>query len=285
MAEPNNTETGKDAAPDSGSALPRVEAPSIAPADSADAAKESADKAEPDAKRPAPTLPTIFIEAQANRAASPLARTTLAIAATALFAAGIGVTLGVLASTYFNPPPPKTDHASLEEQQALQRTVAHLAKEVSALKTSDASQRTSIAQLGKIADRVDRIERASDITGSISKPSAPAPAPAPLAAGPAPQIAAAPPPAVLPVPRPQVLAGWTVREPRPGLVLAENRGNLYRVTVGALLPGLGQVEAIRRDGGQVTVVTPKGLIATPTPVRATYNRLPPGYFPPPFRPY
>jgi hypothetical protein len=74
--------------------------------------------------------------------------------------------------------------------------------------------------------------------------------------------------------RPAIVEGWSIRSVRDGIALIENRGEIYEVVPGAPLPGLGRVEAVRRQDGRWVVVTPKGLIVAgrlPAP-RAYYER-------------
>jgi len=47
-----------------------------------------------------------------------------------------------------------------------------------------------------------------------------------------------------------VVTGWTIRDARDGYVYVENHGDIYQVAPGAPLPGLGQVQAIRRQNGR-----------------------------------
>jgi len=52
----------------------------------------------------------------------------------------------------------------------------------------------------------------------------------------------------------------TVNARRNGQAVVETRGELFQVVPGVPLPGLGRVEAIRRDGNSWVVVTQKGMI-------------------------
>jgi hypothetical protein len=52
-----------------------------------------------------------------------------------------------------------------------------------------------------------------------------------------------------------------LREAHGGRALVENRsGELFEVTNGGLLPGLGHVESVKRQDGQWIVVTAHGVI-------------------------
>ena len=98
----------------------------------------------------------------------------------------------------------------------------------------------------KITDRFERnAPSAGDITASITPPARPAPVPPN-------ELTKSPP----------IVPGWFVRNGGNGVVLVEGGGETYEVVPGAPLPGLGRVEAIRREGGRWIVVTPKGIITS-----------------------
>jgi hypothetical protein len=144
-------------------------------------------------------------------------------------------------------------------------------------------------QVGKISARVDAAKRETAlrearedkhdtiVTGSIAAPAATASRT--VAAATAATITAP-----LPQPRPpvaraaQVVKGWSAYVAPDGAILVEQQGgDLFQVSTGAPLPGLGRVEAIRRDGAHVEVVTAKGVIVSPPrrTVRRSYDRFPP----------
>jgi hypothetical protein len=54
--------------------------------------------------------------------------------------------------------------------------------------------------------------------------------------------------------------GWVLRDVGRGSALIEGRQGLYEVYAGDPVPGLGRVDAIRRQDGRWVVVTSKGLI-------------------------
>jgi hypothetical protein len=199
-----------------------------------------------------------------------------ALAATVLLAACLGAAIGGIA-TRSSAPPPKPDTAALDESIAAQKSVARLSKELAALKASiDSSSKDTRSQIAKISDKLaERLDRA-ETTGSIARQAAAA---APAAERP--QVAP------MPVPRPvmsqpAIVQGWSVREGRNGRVLVETRGEFYEVVQGVPLPGLGQVEAVRREGDRWIVVTPKGIITSDEKTVAVRQR---PYYPPYYRPY
>lgn len=204
-------------------------------------------------------------------------------------------------------------------------TVARIDNDVAALKASlDQTNQTSLVELNKSAERLDRLEKIlGDLsTKSSAKPSelqrlseavdrlraaqasATAQAPARDSAASAPQAvgainAAAPPAGVAsradaartteaarteavrteasraeparaetarPEPnrteatKPKVVEGWVLRDVGRGGALIEGRGGLYEVYAGDPVPGLGKVDAIRKQDGRWVVVTTKGLV-------------------------
>jgi hypothetical protein len=203
-------------------------------------------------------------------------RRRAALAATIMLAAGFGAAVGAVAMRQPKQPPAKPDIALLEENHALQRSVAKLNKDLTTLRANvETAARESKTQIAKAtASLSDRLDKAMDVTGSIGKPATTAAAASPPVADPAP----------LPQPRPSIVQGWTVREARNGRIWVENRGELYAVAPGVPLPGLGHVEAIRREGDSMVVVTTKGLI-TETQTTASVRPRPQRYYTPYWAPY
>jgi hypothetical protein len=78
------------------------------------------------------------------------------------------------------------------------------------------------------------------------------------AAGVPAQSAAAPPV----VGRLPVVDGWVLRDVGRGGALIEGRQGLYEVYAGDPVPGLGKVDAIRKQDGRWVVVTSKGLVVS-----------------------
>ena len=54
--------------------------------------------------------------------------------------------------------------------------------------------------------------------------------------------------------------GWVLRDVANGSALIEGRRGMYEVYAGDPVPGLGRVDAIRKQDGHWVVVTSKGLI-------------------------
>jgi hypothetical protein len=192
------------------------------------------------------------------------------LAAAVAFAAVLGGIAGAVTSNVMQNPaaPPEVANTT----QAIKASVAHLSSEIASLKTGIASaQRTASTQFGKLAERLDRTEKAqaeptaklakiqeslerldrkqlaaaaSDITGSVTPKDES---------------------------KPQVVEGWRLRDYYDGRAVVENRnGTLYKIGPGANVPGLGKIESIKREHGKVTVVTANGIIASSPEQRRPY---------------
>ena len=245
---------------------------------------------------PTADAPSWFARMQASAA-------TMIPSRRAAFAAGIGLiaSAGLLAGTVglmgiehlTAAPTTKTPAAPMmsEETRALKQTIARLETQITALKTSvDASTRRANAQrnqinerhehttrsqtemqarLTKMGETVDRLEKrvsavaASETTGSV-----------------APRYAAAaaaiqPPPAeAKPVAQRPIIRGWVIRSVFGGrAIVASRRGN-FEAAPGLFVPGLGQVEAVTRQGDRWVVIAEKGIIRSmlrPPRPRAAYG--------------
>ncbi len=260
--------------------LPSVESPSISPADlvsepAAVAAPIIASIVEP-ASVPAaeaPVAPVVEAAVTVTSAAwpsvtlfslKPRQKRQALLAASVAIAGAVGAVTGAVLSSGFALSTPQTTIAAAEERKAMEQTIAQLTKDVTTLRTGlEIANKSAHAQIAKIAERADRIERtvsAELVTGSISAPqtvpAVPVPVPTPR---PAPRIAA---PEVAPPARPQIVQDWAIREARDGYVYVQGHGDVFQVVPGAPLPGLGPVESIRRQDGRWVVTTPKGIIVS-----------------------
>ena len=69
----------------------------------------------------------------------------------------------------------------------------------------------------------------------------------------------------LPAPKPEVarlptVEGWVLRDVGNGSALIEGRQGIFEVYAGDPIPGLGRIDAIRKQDGRWVVVTSRGLI-------------------------
>jgi hypothetical protein len=169
--------------------------------------------------------------------------------------------------------------------QALEASVARIDADILTLKASvEHTSKMGMSQFNKTSDRLDKVEKAqaepaaklAKLSEAVDKlratpPAAPTPvATAPVAAkevtgsitAPAAAVAA---PVPLPAPKPEVarlptVEGWVLRDVEDGAALIEGRRGMYEVYAGDAIPGLGRVDAIRKQDGRWVVVTSKGLI-------------------------
>ena len=187
------------------------------------------------------------------------------LAASVAIAAGIGAMTGALAAIALSgsPAPAPVSPLAAIDLSALHDTIGKMRSEIAALRAGvDTGARTSNSQFAKVTERFDRLDRAqadaaklakaqdkpNDVTGSVSPP------PRPPATTPS-----EPPSAV----RPGVVEGWVVRSVNRGVAVIQGRRmGVIEIERGDIVPGLGRIEAIRRQDGHWVVVTAKGLIVS-----------------------
>ena len=207
-----------------------------------------------------------------------------AMAAVVAIAASVGAISGALATAgmmHFVAPAP----AQVADTSALDASVARIDADVVALKANvEHASKTGVGQFNRTNDRLDKLEKAqaepmakiAKLSETVDKLRATPPA-APVQAAAAPkettgsiaptQVATA---AALPAPVPAApkteigrlpkIEGWRLRSAANGGALIEGRDGLYEVYPGDPIPGVGRVDAIRRQDGRMVVVTSKGLI-------------------------
>ncbi|MBS0529012.1 MAG: hypothetical protein JSS22_06445 [Proteobacteria bacterium] len=205
-------------------------------------------------------------------------RRLTAIAAIAVLAAIAGAISGSLATSGSSHVAASENAAAASHAKAMETAIARLESEVAALKTgAERSAKGDSGQFAKVNDRLDKVEKAhAESAGKLAKlsetvdkqrvasaPAAPA-SPAKEATGSVPVAAAA---ASVPLPtrKPEIarlptVEGWVLRDVANGGALIEGRQGVYEVYAGDPLPGLGRVDAIRKQDGRWVVVTSRGLI-------------------------
>jgi hypothetical protein len=183
----------------------------------------------------------------------------------ALATAGVGHFLG--------------DGATASASPTLEASVARIDADILTLMANlENISKTSAAQFNKTSDRLDKVEKAqaepaaklAKLSEAVDKPHAAPVAAAAAAATPAAakdvtgSIAA---PATTPAAAPKAevarlptVEGWVLRDVANGAALIEGRRGMFEVYAGDPIPGLGRVDAIRRQDGRWVVVTGKGLI-------------------------
>ncbi|GMO33478.1 hypothetical protein [Bradyrhizobium sp. TM233] len=210
-----------------------------------------------------------------------------AMAAVVAIAAGVGAISGALATAgMMHFAAPAQAPVQVADTSAIDASVARIDADLVALKANvEHSSKTGVNQLNRANDRLDKLEKAqAEPMAKIAKLSetvdklraAPPAAPAQAAAAvpkettgsiaPTQVATAAAAPAPVPaapktdVGRLPTVEGWRLRNAANGGALIEGRDGLYEVYPGDPIPGLGRVDAIRRQDGRWVVVTSKGLI-------------------------
>ena len=274
------TETPKAEAPKA--EAPKTEAPKV------EVPKVEAPKV--DALKPEVPFPgNIMIMSPGDRAgAKPEAaageatpkRRIAAMAAVVVLATVAGALGGALATAGLeHVMGPKVPVVSTSGQEA---SVARIDADIAALRTSvEHTSKIGMSQFNKTSDRLDKVEKAqaepaaklAKLSEAVDKlrtaSAAAAAAAAPVAAKEVtgsitpPATAAASAPAAPPksdVGRLPTVEGWVLRDVANGGALIEGRRGVFEVYAGDPVPGLGRVDAIRRQDGHWVVVTSKGLI-------------------------
>jgi hypothetical protein len=279
-------------APDQEETAPRPDAPKVeAPA--VEAAKVEAPKVEA-AKAEPPRIPgKLLIMSPGERAwngdeaaaepeaapneASPGKRRMSAMAAVVALATVAGAMGGALATAGLGH---FLGGGAASNNLMLEASVARIDADIVALKASvEHTSKVGVSQFNKTSDRLDKVEKAqAEPAAKLAKLSeaveklraAPAVAAAPAAnrdvtGSIAPPATAAAAPVPLPVPKPEIarlptVEGWVLRDVENGSALIEGRQGVFEVYAGDPVPGLGRVDAIRKQDGRWVVVTSKGLI-------------------------
>ena len=199
-----------------------------------------------------------------------------AVAALAILAGALGGALATAALTHV-----AGDDAATQGNHALEATVARIDADILALKAgAEHTARLGMSQFNRTSDRLDKLEKAqaepaakiARLSEAVDKLRAvPAAAPASVAAAPAsakdvtgsvtpPATTAVVTAAKAEVGRLPTVDGWVLRDVARGGALIDGRQGIYEVYAGDFVPGLGRVDAIRRQDGHWVVVTSKGLI-------------------------
>ena len=278
---------------DAGADAPRVETPKVEAAADAEAPRVEASKVEAskvEAKAEAPRFPgkLMIVSAPewAGDAAGPQAdsepardmfgkRRLSAMAAMVALAVLAGALGGALATAGFFHV--AGGDVAATDNRALEASVARIDADILALKADvEHTSKLGVVQFNKTSDRLDKVEKAqAEPAAKLAKLSeavdrlraTPQALPVPVAAAPvaskevtgsiAPAAGA---PAKVEVGRLPTVEGWVLRDVANGGALIEGRHGMFEVYAGDPVPGLGRVDAIRRQDGRWVVVTSKGLI-------------------------
>jgi hypothetical protein len=236
-------------------AIPSLDSPSIDPHDMPSPEIGAAPAAEQPAEEP-------------RRRLSPFAIMVASLAG----AAAAGAMLGAIVVTGIARPTPVAagPKIGIEDVNALKEQVVQARVELAALKSSlDAGHRTASQQFTRINERVERMERTqaepvAKLTKAVEALDRARRAEAVQSAQAAPQNGEvtgsinAPNGA-----KPAILEGWILRDVHRGTAFIEGRMGIIEVDQGDMIPGLGRVDAIRKENGRWVVTTSKGLIVPP----------------------
>jgi hypothetical protein len=203
-------------------------------------------------------------------------RRVAALAAVVALAALAGALGGALATAGFTHV--ASGDVASGDNHSLEASIARIDADILTLKASvEHTSKLGMSQFNKTSERLDKVEKAqAEPAAKLAKLSeaveklrtTPAAAPTPVAAAPAAPreiTGSVPPPASQAPPKPEVgrlptLEGWVIREVSDGGALIEGRQGIFEVYAGDLIPGLGRIEAVRRQDGRWVVVTSKGLV-------------------------
>jgi hypothetical protein len=211
-----------------------------------------------------------------------------AVAALAIIAGALG---GALATTGLMHSADAGAAIAPSGNPTLEAAVARIDADIVALKAGlEQTSRAGLSQFTKTSDRLERIEKAQtepaarlaklseaveklrtaqqaapvattaaaaapkEVTGSVTVPPGAAPLPTPAAQA----VAAATPKSE--VGKLPTVDGWHLADIGYGGALIQNRRGTYEVYAGDFIPGLGRIDAIRKQDGRWVVVTSKGLI-------------------------
>ena len=169
-------------------------------------------------------------------------RRSLSLAAIVTIAAAVGA-LGGSAATFgigHFKSGDETAVAVADQGLAMDSAIAKVNAEIAAIKAAAATQSAKLTKLSetatKLSETTDKL-RAPETTGSITPPASTAA-----------------------IPRLPVVDGWTLRDVGEGAARVQGRLGIFEVYPGDPLPGLGRVDAIRKQDGRWVVVTSRGLI-------------------------
>lgn len=162
-------------------------------------------------------------------------RRSLSLAAIVTIAAAVGAVGGSAATFgigHFTPGN-ETSVAVANQGRSLDSAIAKVNAEIASLKAAAATQSAKLTKLSDVTDKL----RAPETTGSITPPASTAA-----------------------IPRLPVVDGWVLRDVGEGAARVEGRLGVYEVYPGDPLPGVGRVDAIRKQDGRWVVVTSRGLL-------------------------
>ena len=218
--------------------------------------------------------------AAAAPAAQPRSWRFALLAATIALAAGVGSFAGSLSGAGFGrlmPEAAPSTNTNTADAGSILRALKSQLAELSAMKSNlDGSIRNANTQFVAIAERLDRVERAAtnpaaqlahiaDAVDRLNKINATPETTSSITSMTTAPMTTAPmttPPAESKI-TDRLVEDWVVQDVHGDRALVEGRnGSLFEVGAGSILPGVGRVEAVKRQDGQWVVVTARGLITS-----------------------
>jgi hypothetical protein len=169
----------------------------------------------------------------------------LMLAASVAFAAAFGSFVGSMSGSglafHFGASSSAAGSENVSEAiRTMKLEIAELATIKASLETASRSTTTQIAKISDRLDHLDPHNAAVEQTGSISN--------APASTDP-PKITD------------RIMQDWIVQDVQNGRALVESRsGAMFEIGAGSTLPGVGHVDAVRRQDGQWVVITARGTI-------------------------
>jgi hypothetical protein len=214
-------------------------------------------------------------ETQSGRSGKMFRRRRIAAVAAVLALATVAGGLAGAISTAALMRSPSS--GAVTDSRALEASVVRIDADVLALKSGlENNSRMAASRLDRIekaqAEPTARLARLSEAVEKLHAASVLLPAPPAVAVPAGTTIAAkdvtgsvSPQPAPMTEAKPEVgrlptVEGWVLRDVAYGGALIQSRRGLYEVYAGDPVPGLGRVDAIRRQDGRWVVVTSRGLI-------------------------
>jgi hypothetical protein len=170
--------------------------------------------------------------------------------------------------------------AARNDDRALEASVARIEADLLALTAGmERTSKLGLTQFNETSDRLDKVEKAqadpaakiAKLSDTVEKLRAMAVATSALGTtGPAlpkettgsiaPMNGTSIAPPKTELTRLPTVDGWVLRDVGHGGALIESRRGVYEVYAGEAVPGLGRVDAVRRQDGRWVVVTTKGLV-------------------------
>lgn len=190
-----------------------------------------------------------------------------AVLALAVMAGALGGALATIALTHV-----AGDNAASGGNHAIDMSIARIDADILALKASvEHTSRLGMSQFNKTSDRLDKLEKAqaepaariarlSETVDKLRAASVPAAAASSAAKDVTGSVSPSATASKTEVGKLPTVEGWVLRHVVNGGALIEGRQGIYEVYAGDPVPGLGRIDAIRRQDGRWVVVTSKGLV-------------------------